>query len=94
MATPFDDLKELSVSVGHLCPHYLYDAIRHVTRNCDMECTEHGRDCTDMPLRDSGANIAKLVNAVPMLIAQFEFIRRVYGAPNVHMERKQDSALV
>jgi hypothetical protein len=38
------DLREgwaTKADAGPWCPAYIYQAVRHVERNCDMECPEH-----------------------------------------------------
>ena len=69
------DLAELG-NVNY-CPDYMYQALRHVQRNCDLECGTHPWDGPDedachSPGRYDGTAIARLLAAIPALLAAVE----------------------
>lgn len=41
-----EELKAIQerIAPGKWCPYYCYSAIRHVVRNCDIECMETGHE--------------------------------------------------
>lgn len=78
--TPSLDLDAIRADLAELgdvnyCPAYLYQAVRHVQRNCEIECGEHGYDdesnCVE-PGRYDGTAMARLLAAVPALLAAVE----------------------
>jgi hypothetical protein len=60
---------ESKLTCAPWCRSFMYGAIRHVMRNCDIEC-DHGEPCPEgAPDRYDGEALADLRNAAPALIA-------------------------
>lgn len=57
-----------TIGASNLCDQWMYSAIRHCERNMDFEID----DQKDLPDRQCGGEIARLLNAVPTLIAMAE----------------------
>ncbi len=66
------DLEDLPLP---LCESYMYEAIRHVMRNCDIECPEHCSECTT-PNRHDGSRMARLLNAIPDLVNEIARLKK------------------
>jgi hypothetical protein len=67
-----------------LCERYLYEAIRHVERNCYIECPEHDTEesrlrCNN-PARHDGARMARLLNAIPELVNEIARLKKLLDA--------------
>lgn len=64
-----------------VCPELLYWEVRHVARDCDIECPTHEWDtdaeaeCPGTFGRFDGSHVAALINAVPALLAELEAAR-------------------
>jgi hypothetical protein len=69
------ELRELLSKVGVLpiSPSWMYMSIRHCQRNMDFE--EYQDDDLNVPDRQSGDSIAKLINAVPALLDELDALR-------------------
>jgi hypothetical protein len=58
------DLREQrarDVAEGPWCPQWVYQAVRHIGRNVDLECADHGYDCPTWDRYD-GAFVAAEAN--------------------------------
>jgi len=62
--------------VGQMCPPWMGSAIRHVVRNCDIDCQDH-EDCENRAGRYDGYAIATVFNAVPQLLAEIERLKKI-----------------
>lgn len=74
MSTELDEIAKRSEGLTNLCPEYLRAGIRHLQRNCDMECFVHGDDweACEQPDRYDGERIAKALADIPWLLAEVE----------------------
>ncbi len=76
-ATPtFEEIANLHNNVGHMCPYWMSDAIRHVARNCDISCIEHD-NCDETAGKYDGWALATVFNTVPQLLAEIERLKQV-----------------
>ena len=69
------------------CPSYLQQGIRHLQRNCEVECGLHGDDATadcGEPGRYDGEAMANVLNSVPALVAELASARRQIAAAAQH----------
>ena len=71
-----DEVRELLAVIAPTpwCKDWLYTAIRHVVRNCDLECGSdvHSPSECSQPNKYDGDRIAALVNAIPFLLSELE----------------------
>ena len=75
MPLDFEQIRADLAEIGdvNFCPEYLHSAIRHVQRNCEIECYTPGHEdgavsCVQ-PGRYDGTAMARLLAAVPALLA-------------------------
>lgn len=61
---------------GTICDTWMYEAIRHVVRNCyDQVDCNHGVGQCNTPDKYDGARIARLVNAIPDLLNEIHRLK-------------------
>lgn len=67
-----------SEGLTDLCPEHLRQSIRHVQRNCDIDCTDHedatSWDACKQPDRYSGDRMARALATIPKLLAAVEAV--------------------
>lgn len=62
-----------AISPAPWCKEYCYSAIRHVERNCDIECGEdHGDEMCNRFGRYDGKAIAQFPEDIAFLLAEIE----------------------
>lgn len=74
-----DDIKARAEKFGGICPDYMYWAIRHVARNCDIGCAlelDENHDC-NRPDRYDGKGIAVALSDLAVMVAVVEEVQRV-----------------
>lgn len=75
-----DDIKHRAEKFANLCPDYMYRAIRHVERNCDIECAreelDENHDCI-RPDRYDGEAMAVALSDLAALVAVAEEVQRI-----------------
>ena len=78
----YDALQASSMPAGTafpVCAPLLQAEIRHIARNCDIECPEHGEDrdaaCPGTFGRYDGEHVAVLLNALPDMLEELEKAR-------------------
>jgi len=87
MSLPFDELRKAAERIrkvagqatpGPWCGEYTYTAIRHVARNCDIDCDAHSDrdDCGRFGMYD-GPHIALWDPTVALLVADILAIAAV-----------------
>lgn len=69
-----EEIEARAEGLTDLCAEHLRQSIRHVQRNCDIECSEHGEgedwDACKQPDRYDGGRIAKALADIPYLLAE------------------------
>lgn len=75
-----DDIKARAEKFSGLCPDYMAQGIRHLERNCDLDCHAEVQnpyhDCT-RPDRYDGEDMAKALGDLAALVAVVEEVQRV-----------------
>lgn len=65
-------IREASDDLTDLCPGYLRQSIRHVQRNCDIDCSVHEDDpdwdACKQPGRYDGERMANALAGIPKLL--------------------------
>lgn len=73
-------LKDRLAGFENLCPEYLRQSIRHVQRNCDIECNVHEDDAAwdacKQPDRYDGDRMAHALSKSAKLIAAIEAVEK------------------
>ena len=78
--TALEQIKTRAEKFADLCPDYMYRAIRHLERNCDVECEAAEEDenhVCNHPDRYEGEDMAKVLADVPKLLAALEAVEEV-----------------
>lgn len=72
-----DEIAKRSEGLTNLCPEYLRAGIRHLQRNCDMDCSVHDEDweACEQPDRYDGERIAKALADIPWLLDEVERLK-------------------
>lgn len=60
------------------CERWCFEAIRHLVRNCDIECPEHGEACFKFGY--DGTFIAQAPQTISELVAEVERERALFMA--------------
>lgn len=69
------DVASFRIGLGPWCEQYCYSALRHVNRNCEIDCPrEDEHDCRSFSGYD-GPAIARVVSASPALVAEVRRLR-------------------
>lgn len=71
------DIRTLTEGLTDLCPEYLRQGIRHLQRNCSIECNHHSENETEecnQPDRYDGERIAGLLAAIPTLLTALDAV--------------------
>jgi len=80
--------------VTDLCPEYLRQSIRHVQRNCDIECNVHVDESTwddcKQPDRYDGARMAEVLASIPRLLSALDAVDKL--AEQWHARGEHDMA--
>ena len=65
-----DEIAKRAEGLTNLCPEYLRAGIRHLQRNCDMDCSVHDADweSCEQPDRYDGERMAKALADIPWLL--------------------------
>lgn len=75
-----DDIKHRAEKFADLCPDYMYRAIRHLERNCEIECAREELDenhCCIHPDRYDGEAMAVALSDLAALVAAVEEVQRI-----------------
>jgi hypothetical protein len=74
-------VRSLLAGITDLCPEHLRQSIRHVQRNCDIECNVHdaGPDWEDckQPDRAAGERMAQALAEIPDLLARLDAVEKI-----------------
>ena len=83
VSTAITELEQITLP---LCETYLYEGIRHLERNCAVECDEegHGYDSKlcNRPHKHDGARMAALINLIPDLLNEIAELKAQLRIPN------------
>lgn len=75
-----DDIKGRAEKFANLCPDYMAQGIRHLERNCDLDCHAEVQnpyhDCT-RPDKYDGEDMAKALGDLAALVAVVGEVQRV-----------------
>jgi hypothetical protein len=77
--TTLDQIRARSEGLTDLCQEYMRQIIRHVQRNCDIECNEHEDSdwgTCKQPDRYDGDRMAAVLADVPRLLAALNAVER------------------
>ncbi|MDQ0241210.1 hypothetical protein [Arthrobacter bambusae] len=78
VATLLAGIRETSDGLTDLCPEHLRQGIRHLQRNCDIDCNVHDNESTwddcNQPDRYDGDRMARALASIPRLIQALEAV--------------------
>lgn len=72
-----EGIKTRAAGLTDLCPDYMARGIRHLARNCDLDCPTHGEDGVEtcqVPERGDGERLAKALADLPKLTAALDAV--------------------
>jgi hypothetical protein len=71
-----DGIKASSAGLSDLCAEHLRQSIRHVQRNCDIDCNTHEDTWDDckQPDRGDGERMAAALASIPRMIAAVDAV--------------------
>jgi hypothetical protein len=79
MTDRLDEIEARAKGLTDLCTEYLRLSIRHVQRNCDIDCDVHGDDydACKQPDRYDGARMATALADIPALLNAVKEVREL-----------------
>lgn len=75
-------VRSLLAGITDLCPEHLRQSIRHVQRNCDIDCNVHDAvetwDECKQPDRAAGERMALALASIPHLLARLDAVEALH----------------